>query len=349
MEITLAQLIEIIGGELAGDGHQVIRGIAPFDAAGKNDITFADSPKICKQIGSADAGAIIVPRSFNSPVSANLVYSDSPRLTFARALHWFFPKSRPAAGISLKASIGANFRCGLDVSIGPSVVIGDNVVLGDRVWLHPGVVVGDGVKIGDETEIHPNTTILANCRIGCRVIIHSGTVIGSDGYGFVPEGERHFKIPQVGIVQIDDDVEIGACNTIDRATFGRTWIQQGVKTDNQIHLGHNVTIGENTLIVAQVGIAGSTSVGKNATLAGQAGIGGHITIGDFATIGPQAGVTRSVADGQVVSGTPEMPHRLWLKVNRIMPRLPELKKRVEKLEAMVKKMTGKDAGEPNKS
>ena len=347
MEITLAELVDIIGGDLTGDGNQVITGIAPFDAAGKSDITFADSPKICKKIEGAAAGAIIVPRSFEAPVPANLIYCDSPRLTFARALHWFFPKTRPAGGISPKAAIGVNAQLGRDVSIGPSVVVGDNVVLGDRVWLHPGVVIGNGVTIGDDTEIYPNTTILANCAIGCRVIIHSGTVVGSDGYGFVPEGERHFKIPQVGIVQIDDDVEIGACNTIDRATFGRTWIQRGVKTDNQVHIGHNVTIGENTLIVAQVGIAGSTSIGRNATLAGQAGIGGHITIGDYATIGPQAGVARSVEQGQVVSGTPEMPHRLWLKVQRVLPRLPEIKKRVDKLERIIGKMTGEDNGENN--
>lgn len=340
MEISLAELVEIIGGDIFGDAHKLIRGIAPFDAAGKNDLTFADSAKILKQIEGSNAGAVIVPRSFTPPVSVNLVYSEFPRLTFARALQYFHPKTQPAAGISPKARIGANFRSGRNVSIGHSVVIGENVILGDRVCLHPGVVVGDNAEIGDDTEVYPNVTILVDCCVGCRGIIHSGTVIGSDGYGFVPAGNSHFKIPQVGIVQIDDDVEIGACNTIDRATFGRTWIQQGVKTDNQVHIGHNVTIGENTLVVAQVGIAGSTSIGKNVTIAGQAGIGGHVKIGDFATIGPQAGISRSVAEGQVVSGTPEMPHRQWLRVNRIIARLPEIKKRVDKLEAMVKKMTG---------
>ena len=340
MAIALADLVDIIGGDLAGDSRQPIQGIAPFDAAGPHDITFAENAKTLKKIDDSAAAAVIVPRSFTSPVSANLVYSDFPRLTFARALHWFYPKTRPASGISPKAYIGDNFQSGRDISIGPAAVIGDNVAIGDRVWFHPGVTVGNGVRIGDDTEVYPNVTIYAECRIGRRVIIHSGTVIGSDGYGFVPDGQQHFKIPQVGIVQIDDDVEIGACNTIDRATFGRTWIKQGVKTDNQVHIGHNVTIGENSLIVAQVGIAGSTSVGKNVTLAGQAGVGGHIQIGDFATIGPQAGVTRSVDAGQVVSGTPEMPHRQWLKVHRIIPRLPYLKKRVEKLEAAVRNLTG---------
>lgn len=345
MEIALSELVDIIGGELAGDGRQVICGVAPFDAAGPNYITFAENARTLKQIEDSAAAAVIVPRSFDASVSANLIYSDSPRLTFARAMHWFYPKTRPAYGISPRACVGAGLQCGRDVSVGPTAVIGDNVVIGDRVWLHAGVKVGSGVCIGDDTEVYPNVTIYANCRIGRRVIIHSATVIGSDGYGFVPDGERHFKIPQVGIVQIDDDVEIGACNTIDRATFGRTWIKQGVKTDNQVHIGHNVSIGENSLIVAQVGIAGSTSVGKNVTLAGQAGVGGHIHIGDFATIGPQAGVTRSVDAGRVVSGTPEMPHRQWLKVHRIIPRLPDLKKRIEKLEAAVKHLTGTNTGQ----
>lgn len=338
MEIALGELTGIIGGEVVGDRMQIISGIAPFDAAGAHDITFADTAKILKHLGSSGAGAVIVPRGAASPGATNLVYSDTPRLTFARALHWFFPPERPAAGISPRACIGANFKPGSAVSIGALVSIGDDVVIGSRSRLHPGVVIGDGVVIGEDTEIYPNAVILDGCRIGSRTIIHSGTVIGSDGYGFVPDGEKHFKIPQTGIVQIDDDVEIGACNTIDRATFGRTWIRSGVKTDNHVQIGHNVTIGENCLIVAQVGIAGSADIGRHVTLAGQAGVGGHLRIGDNAVIGPQAGVTRSVSEGQVVSGTPEMPHRLWLKVHRILPRLPELKKRIEKLETMVKKM-----------
>lgn len=207
--------------------------------------------------------------------------------------------------------------------------------------IHPHVVFGEGVCIGDDVEVFPNVTILKGCVVGNRVIIHPGSVIGSDGFGFVPDGEQHYKIPQLGIVVIDDDVEIGACNTIDRATFGKTWIKQGVKTDNHIHIAHNVVIGENTLIVAQVGIAGSTTIGKNVILAGQAGIGGHLSIGDRVTVGPQAGVTRSVSEGQVVSGTPEMPHRLWLRVSQIIPRLPELKKKVavleKRMDAFIKK------------
>ncbi len=345
-EISLTDLGGLIGGEVAGDGTTLIRTAAAFDAADADTITFADTAKVLKRVSASKAGAVIVPRDFSGSAETNLVYSDHPRLAFARALHFFFPSRKPATGISPRASIGENFEAGQDVSIGPLVCIGDNVAVGHRVVIYPGAVIGAGVIIGDDTVIYPNVVIIDGCRIGCRSIIHAGTVIGSDGYGFVPDGETHFKIPQTGIVQIDDDVEIGALNTIDRATFGRTWIKSGVKTDNQVHIGHNVIIGENSLVVAQVGIAGSTGIGRHVTLAGQAGIAGHIQIGDNAIIGPQAGVTRSVAEGQVVSGTPEMPHRLWLKVCRIMPRLPEIKKRIERLEVMANKSAGKDAQKP---
>jgi len=332
MKKSLAELSKEIDGEIHGDSHKIVRGIAPFDEAGIDDITFADSPKILKRVSDTGAGAVIVPKNFQQEVSINLIKADNPRLAFAKIMNLCFPAFRPSENISHKASIGQNVSFGKDVWLGPLAVIEDNVTIGSRVTIHPHVVVGNGVSIGDDVEIYPNVTILDRCVIGHRVIIHAGTVIGSDGYGFVPDGEKHYKIPQLGIVQIDDDVEIGACNTIDRATFGKTWIKNGVKTDNHVQIAHNVVIGENTLIVAQVGIAGSTEIGKNVVLAGQAGIAGHISIGDYATVGPQAGVTRSVPEGQIVSGTPEMPHKLWLRASQMIPRLPELKRKITDLE-----------------
>jgi UDP-3-O-[3-hydroxymyristoyl] glucosamine N-acyltransferase len=174
------------------------------------------------------------------------------------------------------------------------------------------------------------------------VIIHAGTVIGSDGFGFAPDGKCYHKIPHTGMVQIDDDVEIGANNTIDRGTFGKTYIGRGVKTDNLVHIAHNVSVGENTGLVAQVGVAGSVTIGKNATLAGQAGIAGHLTIGDGAIVGPQTGVGKPVPDGQIVSsGIPEMPHRMWLRVQRMIPKLPELGKRLGRLEKKFKRLEEK--------
>lgn len=332
MEQFLSELIEGIDGKIQGDPDKVIKGLAPFDEAGIDDLTFADTPKILKRIKETNAGAVIVPKNFDQEVSTNLIRSDRPRLAFAKIMHRCFPRDCPPENISSSASVGKGVVFGKEVSLGALSVIEDDAVIGNRVIIHPHVVVGREVTIGDDVTIYPNVTILDRCVIGNRVIIHSGTVIGSDGFGFVPDKEKHYKIPQTGIVQVDDDVEIGACNTIDRATFGKTWIKKGVKTDNHVQIGHNVVIGENTLIVAQVGIAGSTQIGKNVILAGQAGIAGHISIGDYAVVGPQAGVTRSVPSGQVVSGTPEMPHQLWLRISRMIPRLPELKKKMSDLE-----------------
>ena len=187
-------------------------------------------------------------------------------------------------------------------------------------------------------EIHPNVTILERCKIGNRVIIHAGAVIGSDGFGFAPEGEKYYKVPQIGIVQIDDDVEIGALNAIDRATFGKTWIQRGVKTDNLVHIAHNVIVGENSILVAQVGISGSVTIGKHAVFAGQAGVAGHLNIGDNVIIGPQAGVAKSVPNGEVLSGSAAIPHRLWLRVQRVLPMLPEILKRLAEVEKRLKKI-----------
>jgi UDP-3-O-[3-hydroxymyristoyl] glucosamine N-acyltransferase len=332
IEITLSDLLIRLDGDIIGDSSRIIRGAAPFHEAGGDDITFADSAGLLKKIAETRAGAVLVPRSFAARTEACLLRTDNPRLAFARIMPLFFHRPGPAPGIAVTAVIGRRATIGRDVSIGHYTVIGENSRIGDRSRIHPGVIIGDGVQIGQDTEIYPNVTIYNDAQIGSRVIIQAGCVIGSDGYGFVADGEQQVKIPQVGIVVIDDDVEIGACNTIDRATFGKTWIKRGVKTDNHVHIAHNVVVGENTLIVAQVGIAGSTTIGRNVIMAGQAGIGGHITIGDRAIVGPQAGVARSLPAGAVVSGTPEMPHPLWLRVHQIIPRLPELKKRIADIE-----------------
>ncbi len=337
MEISLARIADIVEGKVKGDSKKNIRGVAPFDNAAPNDITFADNAKLLKRINETNAGAVIVPLDFQSS-SQNMVLVDNPRVAFAKILQLFHQPSKPVVGMSSHASIGNNFVYGKDIAIGHFSVIGNNVTLGDRVILHPNVVIGDKVEIGNDVEIYPHVTVLERCRIGNRVTIQAGSVIGSDGFGFASDGKKYYKIPQTGIVQIDDDVEIGAGNTIDRATFGKTRICQGVKTDNLVHIAHNVTIGENTVIVAQVGISGSTTIGRHAIIAGQAGISEHLIIGDNVTIGPRAGISKSIPNGEVVSGAPEMPHRLWLKVQRIIPRLPELKKKISEIEKKLMKI-----------
>ena len=337
MKMKLSEIATKIGGEVRGNPDTEINGVAPFDQAGGQDLTLAGGPKFLKRLQDCRAGAIIVPLEFTTG-ERTVVAAGNPAVAFAKAIALFHPAPEIRDEISPMAHIGGEVRMGCPVSIGPSVVIGDRVWIGDRVRLHPGVVIESDVVIGDDVEIHPNVTIRHHCRIGSRVVIHPGTVIGGDGFGFSPDGKHYHKIPHTGIVQIDDDVEIGSLNAIDRATFGRTWIQRGVKTDNLVQVAHNVTVGEDTLLVAQVGIAGSATIGRHVILAGQAGVTGHLTIGDNAVVGPQAGVGRPVADGEVVSGSPEMPHKLWLRVQRIIPGLPELKKKISELEKRIAKV-----------
>lgn len=336
MELPVARIAALVDGEVRGNPETLIRAAAPFDQAGEGTVTFADKPALLKRIDACRAGAVVVPRTFDQEVPASLIRTDNPRLAFARIMAVFHPRKRSFSGISPMAAVGRRFACGQNVAIGPGAFIGEYVAIGDRVVIHPNAYIGDRVRIGDDTEVYPNVTVLEGCIIGSRVILHAGTVIGSDGFGFTPDGTRHHKIPQVGIVQIDDDVEIGAGNTIDRATFGCTWIQEGVKTDNQVHIAHNVTIGAHSILVAQVGIAGSATIGKHVTIAGQAGISGHLNVGDGAIIGPAAGVTRTVPPGHIVSGAPEMPHRTWLRVQQVIPRLPELKKQVAEFDKRLK-------------
>jgi UDP-3-O-[3-hydroxymyristoyl] glucosamine N-acyltransferase len=333
VEYSLKQIADIVGGQLTGQAEKRIRGVAPFETATSDQITFAAGTKYLKKIGSIDAGAIIVPQTDGLPADIDLIVTENPQLAFAKVVGLFQPETRPAVKIDEQARIGIDVQLTDNVYIGPFANIGDRSAIGEHSFIHNGVYIGNDVVIGDEVIIHPNVTIMNGCRIGNRVTIHPGTVIGSDGYGFVQDDGKHHKIPQIGIVQIDDDVEIGAGNTIDRATFGRTWIKRGVKTDNLVHIAHNVVIGEDSLVVAQVGIAGSTQIGHHAILAGQAGISGHLQIGNHVTVGPMTGVGKNIEDGQVVSsGAPSMPHRTWLRVQRVIPNLPEMKKKIADLE-----------------
>jgi len=342
MELPLNRIAEHVGGRIRGDENKSIHGVAPFETAAADQITFADGAKFIKRLGETDAGAVIVPNHVEID-GPPLIQVNNPKVAFIRVIELFHPVSIPYEGISNRAVIGEGFISGENTVIAPMVCIGSNVCIGDRTVIHPGVVLGDKVTIGSDVVIHPNVSILARCRIADRVTIHAGTVVGSDGYGFAPEGETHVKIPHLGIVQIDDDVEIGAVNTIDRGSFGKTWIQKGVKTDNLVHIAHNVTVGENTLIVAQVGIAGSTTIGRHVILAAKAGIAGHLTIGDNSIVGPMTGIGQSVEPGQILSGgLPGIPHRQWLRMQRVIPDLPEIKKRLVALEKKIKRLTGEE-------
>jgi UDP-3-O-[3-hydroxymyristoyl] glucosamine N-acyltransferase len=342
MMITLGQIAEWVTGELAGDPDCTITGAGPLDSAEEGQISFAEKGLELKRITATKAAAVIVPRDFTRP-DMNLIQVDNPRLAFTTVLDRLYPQTRPDAGVHPSAVIGKRCTIGKDAAIAAHVVLGDDVTVGDRAILDSNVVIGDQVSIGEDTRIYPNVFVGERCCIGRRVIIHAGTVIGSDGFGFVFDQGRYHKMPQVGIVQIDDDVEIGANNTIDRATMGKTWLKSGIKTDNLVHIAHNVTIGEHSVIVGQVGIAGSTTIGRYAIFAGQAGIAGHLTIGDQVTVGPQCGVHKSVDSKQVVSGTTlAMPHRTWLRLQKVLPDLPDLYKRFKLMEERLSQLETKN-------
>ncbi len=341
--LYIKEIARRLGGDIDGDATLFIKGISTLKEAREGEISFLTSPKYKKELETTKASAVIVDKkiSLKGRPNLTLLKVDNANLAFAKVLTLFHKKEHTPIGISSEANIQEDVFLGEDVSVYPGVFISKGAHIGHRVTLMPGTFIGEKVVIGDDTIIYPNVTILERCRIGKRVIIHPGVVIGSDGFRFVPEGKKHFKVPQVGIVEVGDDVEIGANCCIDRATLGRTLIRDGVKMDNLIQVGHNVEIGANSIIVAQVGISGSTVIGENVLLAGQVGIVGHVKIGDGVMVGGKSGVAKDIPPGEIVSGTPAVPHRIWLKLTRLIPRLPEFFKRLRDLETRLKQIEDK--------
>lgn len=339
MKFSVREIAQIINADIIGDPDKIITGVSSFEDAVETDLTFASDIKYLKKVNEIAAGAVIIPETYQLPVPDNCRFSvltcKNPKLEFFKILDMFHPPKKQRPYISEKAVIGENVMLGPDVTIHPNVFIGDNVSIDDNVTIFPNVYIGDQVKIGSGTVLKPNITVMEKSVIGKHVLIHSGTVIGSDGFGFVQNNGHHEKLVHTGFVQIDDHVEIGACNTIDRGTFGRTLIESGVKTDNLVHIAHNVKIGKNSLIVAQAGIAGSTRLGHNVILAGRAGVSGHLTIGNHVIVGPNAGVVSDVPDNQIVSGFPHMPHKKWLKISTLIPRLVEFRNKIQTIEKKI--------------
>jgi UDP-3-O-[3-hydroxymyristoyl] glucosamine N-acyltransferase len=346
MNLTVNEIAGLIHAEVFGDRSFPIKGVSSFDDASPHHITFASDTKFLTKLSQTHAGAVIVPLSYtvadtiSRPV--NLLKVENPKVAFFKIVSLFHPEKEIHPGIHPSANVGHRVTIGKNTVIGPNVVIGDNVLIGDNVQVMPGVYIGDEVILGDNTIIKPNVTVIEKSRIGKNVIIHSGTVIGSDGFGFTPISNTHEKIIHTGYVNIGNNVEIGACNTIDRGTLGMTILENGVKTDNLVHIAHNVKIRENTLVVAQVGIAGSTTVGRNVIIAGKAGIAGHINIGDGAIIGPYSGVHSDVPANEIVSGIPQMPHHRWRKVVAVIARLPEMRKNLFNFEKRLKRLENKN-------
>ena len=337
--MKLKELADILGADLSGPPDIEITGVAGFENAGEGCVTFISGPDRLKDLEKSRASAALVPQ--DTPSSRlPLLRIKNPRLAFARAIELFYVKPYRAEGISPAASIGRNVSVGAEPSIHACAVLDDDVNVGDRVTLYPGVYLGKGSMVGDDSVLHANVSVGEKVRIGKRVIIHAGTVLGSDGFGFVTEAGRHHKIPQVGGVIIEDDVEIGGNCTIDRATLGNTVIKKGTKLDNQVHVAHNVTIGEHCLLAGQSGIAGSSTLGNHVVLGGQAGVSDHTIVGDQVMAGGKAVITKDVAPGQIIAGFNAMPLRNWLKVQAVLPGLPELKKRIIELEKQVRELLG---------
>ncbi len=342
---SIGEIAGIIGATIVGNHEKIVHHVSSFEDANEDDITFASDSKFLNVLDKTNAGIIIVPNTIaidhkHKHRQALLLCSD-PKRSFFKIVQLFHPSKKRKLGIHSNVITGKNLKAGQNHFIGANAGIGDNVCIGNNAQILPGVFIGDDVVIGDNVVIKPNVTILEKTIIGNSVLIHSGTTIGSDGFGFVQNAEQHEKLIHTGYVHIFDDVEIGANCTIDRGTLGKTIIGNGVKIDNLVHLAHNVKIGDNTLIVAQVGIAGSTTVEDNVIIAGKAGITGHITIGANSIIGPYAGVHSNVGKNEVVSGIPQMPHTRWRKMVSVMSRLPEMRKRLFLFEKRLKKIEKK--------
>ncbi len=346
--ISLAELLPTVGGELlAGPAATPILGVASLAEAGEGEISFFGNPKYLAVLRRSRAAAVLVPRGYPPEAfgwtpggdTPALVAVDNPSLEFAKLVERFSPPPVPdVPGIDPTAVLGRDVRLGRDVCVRAYAVIEDGAEIGDGVSVGAGVFIGAGCVVGANSRIYPHVTIREHTRIGARVIIHSGTVIGADGFGFELKDGRHAKIPQTGIVQIDDDVEIGANVTIDRARFGRTHIGEGTKIDNLVHIAHNVVVGAHCLLVAQVGISGSTRLGKYVTLAGQVGTVGHIEIGDGAILGAKSGVSKDVPAKEVWFGYPAAPLAESKEQIAHLRRLPKLLERVKKLEAELAEM-----------
>ena len=342
---TLAGLAAMVAGEVVGDPDTVIHAFADIDGAESGDITFVVKAAKMGLLADCRASAVIVPLDAEMIDRPALMVRD-PYLAAAIIQQFFLVESFVATGVHSAAHVGGECVLSEQISIGPTAVLGKRVTMGDRVVIHPGVVVGDDVFIGDDTVLHANVSIRAGCRIGARVIIHDGTVVGSDGFGYATDSRgQHVKRPHVGSVRIDDDVEIGANVCVDRGTFGITWIKQGVKIDNLVQVAHNVVIGENCLLASQVGMAGSSELGRNVVLGGQVAVSGHLKVADRVMVAGKSGVINPRKAGEVVAGIPAIPHKGWLRSSAIFAKLPELVKRVRRLEKKITELMDGDSAD----
>ncbi|MGL4641884.1 MAG: UDP-3-O-(3-hydroxymyristoyl)glucosamine N-acyltransferase [Cetobacterium sp.] len=332
MTYKIDELISLLECEVKGDAKVNITGLSPFFQAQEGDVTFASDEKFLKKLNETKASVVIVPAGIELPENGKtyLLVTSNPRVLMPKLLNFFKRKTK-----RMEKMIEDSAVIGEETTVAINSYIGHDVKLGKNVTIYPNVTICEGVEIGDNTTVYPNVTIREFCKIGKECVIQPGAVIGSDGFGFVKVNGNNTKIDQIGSVVIEDFVEIGANTTIDRGTIGDTIIKKYTKIDNLVQIAHNDIIGENCLIISQVGIAGSTEVGNNTTLGGQVGIGGHIKIGSNVMIGAKSGVTGNVDDNQILAGHPLMNLKDDLKVKAVQKKLPELLKRVKELEKKI--------------
>jgi len=341
LRLSLGEIADLVKGEVIGDEQLSITGINSLDKAEDGAIAFFYDMRYQNQVKETKASALVVSRELENFSGGQIVVSNA-RLAYAVLAGLFSPPVSRFNGISDNAYLHETASTGKNVSIYPHVYVGKDTVIGDSVILFPGVFIGDRVKIGNNSVIYANVSVMEDCVIGANVVIHPGSVIGSDGFGYIPDKKGNVKIPQLGNVQIDDDVEIGSNTAIDRAAHGTTHIKRGVKIDNLVQVAHNVVIGENSILAALSGISGSVDVGKGVIIGGQTGLKDHIQIGDYAQIGSGAGVHKSLDEGEAVLGDPGLPPRLWIKTRAIIERLPDMRKKMREMEKRLNDLEKKE-------
>jgi UDP-3-O-[3-hydroxymyristoyl] glucosamine N-acyltransferase len=339
--MKLGEIARRLGCELVGPAELEITGVAGIEEAAAQHLTFVSNPKYIPKLKTTRAGAVVVGRD-TPPPPVPILRADDPYVAFARAIELFYQPPRPIPGIHPTASIARTAALGEDCSIGANVVISEGVKIGRRCVLHSNVTIYPYAEIGDDFTAHSNAVVREFCKVGNRVILQNGAVVGADGFGFAPQPDRpYYKIIQSGIVVLEDDVEIGANSCVDRATVGETRIRRGAKLDNLVQVGHGSTVGEDTLLAAQVGLAGSTRVGNRVFLAGQVGAAGHLTIGDRVVAIAQSGIPQSVEPDRIISGSPAVDFKLWKKNSLLMERFPELVQTIRELKKEVEELRTK--------
>lgn len=336
---TVGELAEIVGGRLEGSGDITVSGIQSLGTAGENDISFAVNLKFADDVRDSRAAAFILPEIWPDDFERPSIRTRDPYLAYALVAQALNYRPFEAGGISPGAAVGQGCSISDNVTIMHGAVIGDRCDIRDQVTIHPGVVLGDDVQVGQGATLFPNVVIYEGCRIGKNVRIHAGTVIGADGFGYARNGNLHEKIPQTGIVVIEDDVEIGANSTVDCAALEETRIGRGTKIDNLVMIAHNVTVGQGSIILSQVGISGSSRIGNGVVLAGQVGIVGHIDIGNGSMVGAKSGIAHSLKEGSQVSGIPAIPHTTWLRSVAAFKKLPDMVREFRELQHRIKKDT----------